>query len=200
MRLKHILAAATAAIVAVPASASAAVIIVDAKANSSTNGVAKSSGPVFLTGQNLRVRSSINDLWSAGALPRFSDGSGLTGNRNAAAGDDSGVTPGTQIGSNFGSWTQAGHSAPFGALVGRYADGTFQTFGANFTGAATGTGALDLFYWDSNNADNAGEIAFNIAAGIPEPATWAMMIMGFGLVGSALRQAKGRTATRVRFA
>lgn len=33
-------------------------------------------------------------------------------------------------------------------------------------------------------------------AAVPEPATWAMMIMGFGLVGGAMR----RRTTRVRFA
>jgi hypothetical protein len=37
---------------------------------------------------------------------------------------------------------------------------------------------------------------FQAAAAVPEPATWAMMIMGFGLVGAAMRR---RTAT-VRFA
>ena len=31
------------------------------------------------------------------------------------------------------------------------------------------------------------------AAAVPEPATWAMMIGGFGLVGSALRRRKART-------
>ena len=39
-----------------------------------------------------------------------------------------------------------------------------------------------------------------LTAAVPEPATWAMMILGFGLIGGALRQAKGRTTTRVRFA
>jgi hypothetical protein len=27
-----------------------------------------------------------------------------------------------------------------------------------------------------------------ITSGVPEPATWAMMIVGFGLVGSAVRR------------
>jgi len=27
---------------------------------------------------------------------------------------------------------------------------------------------------------------------VPEPATWAMMIVGFGVVGSTLRAARGR--------
>jgi len=36
-------------------------------------------------------------------------------------------------------------------------------------------------------------------AGVPEPATWAMMLMGFGFVGGALRRRSG-AATRIRFA
>ena len=28
----------------------------------------------------------------------------------------------------------------------------------------------------------------DVAAAVPEPTTWAMMIMGFGLVGSAMRR------------
>ncbi len=35
--------------------------------------------------------------------------------------------------------------------------------------------------------------------GIPEPTVWAMMILGFGLVGGALRQHKARQRVSVRF-
>ncbi len=49
--------------------------------------------------------------------------------------------------------------------------------------------------------DSLGGYVDNISlAVVPEPATWAMMIMGFGLIGGALRSAKGRQTTRVRFA
>lgn len=34
---------------------------------------------------------------------------------------------------------------------------------------------------------------------VPEPATWAMMLLGFGLVGAAMRR-RGKTTHRVRFA
>ena len=39
----------------------------------------------------------------------------------------------------------------------------------------------------------------NIAAGVPEPATWALMILGFGAVGGAMRRRQA-VAAKVRFA
>lgn len=47
-----------------------------------------------------------------------------------------------------------------------------------------------------------GEVAFRsaaVAAAAPEPATWAMMLLGFGVVGGALRRRR-KQAVRVRFA
>ena len=55
----------------------------------------------------------------------------------------------------------------------------------------------------SVNGLTGGEASFSGTlsfAAVPEPATWAMMIVGFGLIGGALRSAKGRQTTRVRFA
>jgi PEP-CTERM motif len=39
-----------------------------------------------------------------------------------------------------------------------------------------------------------------LTGGVPEPATWAFMILGFGLIGGAMRQAKSRQSVNVRFA
>jgi hypothetical protein len=41
--------------------------------------------------------------------------------------------------------------------------------------------------WQGNDF-TLDDISFQGPAGVPEPATWAMMIMGFGLMGSALRR------------
>ena len=38
-----------------------------------------------------------------------------------------------------------------------------------------------------------------VAAGVPEPATWGMMILGFGLVGTALRLRR-KVSTTIKFA
>jgi hypothetical protein len=51
--------------------------------------------------------------------------------------------------------------------------------------------------FDTNSADNIGPIVDNVLVTqrvqgvIPEPATWAMLITGFGLVGSAMRRRRG---------
>ena len=47
------------------------------------------------------------------------------------------------------------------------------------------------------NASYAGTLAFAVSA-IPEPATWAMMIGGFGMVGGAMRRRKAQV--RVTYA
>lgn len=68
-------------------------------------------------------------------------------------------------------------------------DAPFFTRSIFFT--AGEAGSLN-FLFGSNSADNIGPLLDNvvleIGAPVPEPATWAMMIFGFGLVGSALRR------------
>ena len=46
---------------------------------------------------------------------------------------------------------------------------------------------------------NTKNYAFSIAGAAPEPATWAMMILGFGMVGGAMRRRPQVRAT-IRFA
>ena len=188
-----------------PMQASAATYVVDALANSITDGTAFHTGLIFTSGGVLTVSSSTDDLWSAGSLPRYSDANGLVADRFATATDDSGQPVGTQIGANFGSVTIDGYSAPYGSLVGLIG-GVYQTLGANYSGTAWNTGALDLFYWDGYSADNSGNIKFDIAGAsinpnggaVPEPTTWAMMLIGFGAVGFGLRRRKS-AAQRFRY-
>jgi hypothetical protein len=175
------------------ASANAASYIVDAKNNSSSGGVGVST--ISLTaGQNFTVSVDPDDLWNAGALPRWSDANGLTGPLFATGTDESGETAGTQIGSDFGLWNQNGLSAAYGSLVGEIG-GVFMKLGTNFSGPAWASGALNLYYWDSNNGDNTQFITADVVA-VPEPATWAMMLAGFGALGIAVRR---RTRTTYSF-
>ncbi len=46
---------------------------------------------------------------------------------------------------------------------------------------------VKFFIYDNNISDNRGGVSLSISA-VPEPATWAMLIAGFGLVGMASRR------------
>ena len=175
-------------------SAGAANIVVDAMGNSSSGGVGAVTGLSLTAGQGFTVTVDPNDLWSAGGLPRWSNADGLTHDTFATGSDESGQAAGVQIGTDFGLWTENGLSAPYGTLVGDIG-GVFQVLGANFSGPAWATGDLTLYYWDSNNGDNSQFITASVNGAVPEPATWALMLGGFGLVGLTLRGRKAAMLT-----
>jgi hypothetical protein len=186
-RLAIVALAAGAALVA--SAAHAATFVVSAMGNSSSGGAGLAT--IALTaGESFQVSVDPTDLWSAGALPRWSNADGLTGPRIATGSDESGQAAGTLIGADFGLWTENGLTAPFGTLVGEL-NGVFKVLGTNFSGTAWDTGTLDLFYWDSNNSDNAGSVTADITAAtaaVPEPASWGLMILGFGMAGAMFRR------------
>ena len=72
-----------------------------------------------------------------------------------------------------------------------------QITGAIFTGTAGFGSALDL-----NPGHSTAFTAFRLISGagttqatdVPEPATWAMMLVGFGALGAVLRRRRGLTA------
>ena len=188
MKRLYLVTLAAGAVLAAGA-AHATTFIVDAMGNSSTDGSGLAT--ISLTsGQAFQVSADPNDLWSAGPLPRWSNADGLTGNRLATGTDESGEAAGVLIGQDFGTWTQNGLTAPFGTLVGEIT-GVFHVLGTSFNGVAWDTGTLNLFYWDSNNFDNSGSISADVAAAtgvVPEPASWSMMILGFGMAGAMFRR------------
>lgn len=49
------------------------------------------------------------------------------------------------------------------------------------------------------NSALTGNLQFATAAAVPEPASWALMMLGFGIIGFALRRRQGKNATTVRF-
>ena len=165
-----------------PGSASAASITVDvvAAANSSTGGTGLLIGPVMV-GDLLTISVNDDDLWSAGALPRWSNANGLTQDLFATGTDDSGQAVGVKIGQDFVDWTQNGFTAPFGALVGQIG-ATHFLVGTFFSGPAPASGDLRLFYWDSNSGDNTGSVSATVrTTAAPEPATLVL----FGLAALA---------------
>ena len=180
--------------------AGAAVFIVDALADSSNSGAGTGLATVAVTtGDLINVTVGLDDLWNAGALPRWSNADGLVADRFATGTDESGEAAGTLIGTNFGLLDIGGFSAPYGSLVGQIGTGpgSYRLLGTSFSGAAWDTGTLTLFYWDTFTADNTGSVAADVVVRsltVPEPATWAVMIAGFGTAGAVLRRRRAVTA------
>ncbi len=57
---------------------------------------------------------------------------------------------------------------------------------------------VNFFITDFPHTDNRGGVSLNVlSTAVPEPATWAMMILGFGAIGSAMRR---RNRVRVSYA
>ncbi len=123
---------------------------------------------------------------------------------------------GTLLG-NFGTFTIGGASSPTLSLTGS-AIHYDPTMGSLLMDVAVSNGVGQGDYFVFFNADDTtGSIArafnssygnvgntggalvttFSTVGGVPEPATWAMLILGFGVVGGAMRR---RQRVSVRFA
>ena len=168
--------------------AKAAVITVDALVNSTSGGAGFATGIIFDSGDHFTATAALDDLWSAGPLPRWSNADGLVGNLYATGSDESGEAAGTLIGRDFGLHNQFGLSLPFGMLVGSI-DGNFFAMGTSFNGNAVATGELLLWYWDSNNFDNAESIRVTIeTAAVHEPSIIALLAIGIFSIVFAMRR------------
>lgn len=85
-----------------------------------------------------------------------------------------------------------------GSLPAYRNDNTY-TFTLN-TGLAQ-SAASQLFFGVSDGvfSDNSGSYSIQLSQAVPEPATWAMMLMGFGMIGFGLRSYQ-RKSTKVTYA
>lgn len=195
-RLVSLAAAGLLALIASPAMAAVVQYDVDAAANSISGGTGLPTVTVNL-GDPLTITAGAGDLWSAGALPRWSNADGLVVSLVATGTDDSGEPAGTTIGQNFGTVTVDGFTAPFGALVGEIG-GAYRLIGTSFQGPAWGSGLLEFWYWDSNSADNSGSIRVSFATAtngggdptvpVPVPAPLALLGAGALLAGCFARR------------
>jgi hypothetical protein len=79
--------------------------------------------------------------------------------------------------------------AAYGAMIGQWTGGAWFVIGsgATLTSPANGDNLL-LWVNDTNYVDNLGGFTASISSGVPEPATWAMLILGFGVLGLAARR------------
>lgn len=67
---------------------------------------------------------------------------------------------------------------------------------------ATGAGSLQMAF-GTTSADNIGPLLDNVrldVSAVPEPATWAMMLLGLGFVGGAMRSRRRNQNVAVRYA
>lgn len=69
----------------------------------------------------------------------------------------------------------------------------FLTYSYTFTAAISGSFQL---YFGTTSGDNVGPILDNVlvTGSVPEPATWGLMIVGFGMVGFAARRRRTAVA------
>ncbi|NJC34322.1 hypothetical protein GGR88_001796 [Sphingomonas jejuensis] len=87
-----------------------------------------------------------------------------------------------------------------GTIAGGLAGATTTRLGNGVYRVDMNTAAYQLFaFGQQRRGDGAQGDGFRInsisVAAVPEPATWAMMIAGFGMVGAGMRRRAGRTAT-----
>lgn len=97
----------------------------------------------------------------------------------------------SDLGGGLGFLTFAG-TAGFTGNDATIFTATFQTLAA---GTANFVAAGDYYQDASGNAvpfQGIGSVTVSAVSAVPEPGTWLMMIVGFGLVGVAIRSQRGR--------
>ena len=181
-----------AAVSAVSAASAATVVNVDGVTNASLNG--SNAVSVALAAGTYKL-SFIQDAYTA--FTRFSGPSGCdSAGKNCFTGYENSVK--YVINGTTFSLGDRGANGGLGAIPGSstyYVDAATSFansggFSSLFTLATPAS--VDFYLFDDNLGDNSGGVSLALA-GVPEPASWALMIAGFGLVGgiSRRRQAKG---------
>lgn len=158
-----------AALLAITGLAAAATVTVNANADSlgTSNGI--DTGVYLTNGGAFTVTVPTNEIWnnSGGASAYDSDADGHS----------------DQI------YTIRGLTDSIGSLVGQIGDGAYFNVGTDFSGIASGSGDLKLFFFDTDTGNNPGQVTATISA-IPEPANLALM----GLALGAFALARSRKA------
>jgi hypothetical protein len=103
--------------------------------------------------------------------------------------------------SHFMDLTNSGPDIWLEALIGDFVDGSGTLIGNPFAPgdgpfhivAPAGAVALQLGMNDDIFSDNTGALSISVTNGVPEPATWAMMLLGVGFVGAGMRVSRQKT-------
>lgn len=184
--------AAAAAIASVPASA--ATVTFGEVALNNGDSVTNQYQSYGFTGSNLYYYTDSRDTF---------DGKGVAGRANPS--DFNFATPISALSVDYLALSFSG-----GATLSVYAGTTLlDSFSyvagnadVNATRAFSGSGITKFSFTSSNPRYFAiSTLRFTPSAAVPEPATWAMMLIGFGAAGYALRRRRSAVVTtEVRFA
>ena len=168
MRLSRTLLAATAATLFAAAPASAADFLFDFSGTNLFGGQPIVGNGTFTT-DGVTVQQNGRDAQKITGITGFYNGFAITGLNPSIFGADNFYYESGQFvsGNGLGFDTAAGTSANLFASTGRYRVNTVNPFQSGFVEATA--------------------IAAPVG-GVPEPTVWAMMMLGFGLVGAALRR------------
>ena len=193
-RMMSYMLLATAAVVATPAMAAELIVDVTGAQSVSDFGTAGNTIRTFNIGANSRITGVAYNVNITAFTPSYLSEAGVAFTGSDTDGDGVFLTPGFA------------DNAPGTAS---YADSAnLIDLGLDFTVGADGILRLEWFEsFDDGSVDpdaiwNSGTLTFTyeptgVEAPVPEPATWAMMIGGFGMMGASLRR---RRSTSVRFA
>lgn len=179
--------AALASALAFAAPAAAVTVDVNALTNASLNGT--NAVDVALAAGTYKLKFTQGAFTAA---TRFSSVTGCDGaGKNCSQGYENSVS--YKIGATiygFGDGASLGGIGPISPGDAYYVDAatSFANSGgysATFTLNAPQN--VSFFYYDDNLGDNSGGISLSVTA-VPEPATWGMLLVGFGALGFAARR------------
>jgi hypothetical protein len=180
------LAAGVAGLALLPAGASAATIILDPGANGVLSGT---------FGNTVNTVGSFQDIYTFD-LPTAGTTSGTISTVSLSEMNNIDFasvllnsTPFTLTNGTGEPLTPGNRTVEFGSLVG--------------LPTVAGTQTLTVNGVSGGNGSYSGTVSFNPnVAAVPEPATWALMLFGFGFLGAAMRRRSKKTnvTARIRFA
>jgi len=100
----------------------------------------------------------------------------------------------------FGNFGGCAAMIPYQANLGAFTSADAFNYAGSDPDVISTTGASPAFESTTANFLVFARFRSSIAGAVPEPSTWATMLLGFGLAGGAMRAAKRRQKLTVRYA